>query len=1494
MVSKPHNYAKGMFKNTHPQNQPADTYRDAKNIQIESIEGDVLSLINEDGNTARVILGNDALLAPYVNGYDYRYYTCIGHTVLVDEIIVFLTGKNNWQLLSKNVTSGTAVTTGTNDQFSEIGIIKRNLAGVWEYQMMLNDTINSVYNRTTGVVNTPYTNIPANFGWGLLNFKINKPIDAEARKLYNGHRIVYFVDDHNINRAIDLDRDYTVDPYDVTSFDAATSLFLESPITNPINPVVNDAGGSITTGAYMFTARMVTQNLGTSPFGFVSNPIYVTDNTGANTPHPLNYDGAPIDTPTNKSISIDVEGIDQNFAFVDLAVIRFQGITNTPLVEVVKRVAITASTMSFTYTGSEEIVEIISEADVITPAIDYSTAKCIEQKDGILFLSNLKSDSTTDNWQEVANSIEFKYTVEEVEANTGTTVNQSLNDYKGTKLSFDKKGFQRGEVYSLSFIPIYKNGSAGSAYHIPARAITPSTTYGSPATANVNLANTSTQELGTFYQATLTYDPNGDIATQPNFISSPVLFNNFSRVRHHVMPNLSQEPHFINKNGSLFIRVLGLEISNIIIPSSLETKLAGYIIGRQQRDDNPTANKRYMAQGVCNRLIKYNVGSMANIRAIASPPAGSFSNTMDTGLTPSGGYWNSPATTTPPNRTPEGIPSRGNEDFYETSYLFGSTTINWGGKTAPRHGYRWGQSNLNDNNGYENDKINFYSPETILNGVDGPVAGVYEIENSLQLSGVPHVDKFDKTKLKLPSNALVIAAEASFVIAFGLAGGFSAFTLAFISGFAAYLAVLGAGYTQILEAFRLNAICDYFGSTSTANGKYTVINNHNLVTVTGDEGGFNVKINPVLGNEAYWGNENNGGWLMKLSTPLIGQDRTTQDGVLQFDPDSQWNMWGNGNGEGYANESYNPDVSHSKGLFNALRDLPDQYGDINQAEYVKCGFVNDISLTSGIKIFGGDTYVGYFSVVNSSKLRYDIATMRLDKIGPANFADTNLRFEGVEVPPASTPSLGKGGELKSIMGFFVESTKNVEYRHKIQNGVTYWPVEYDQSLPNIGRNKVYDQPWFLGHTGAYNKIYSKDNSLVKYFPPSLISSATTGTEFETRTIYSTGDSTDTVVDNYRIFPVFNYHDIPKNTGPIWDTFVINNELVLHTTRSMWKTYVNDSTALIGTNEVEVKLGTGGLFNRPSIEIISSKGGYAGIQHHFGGVNTPFGRIFVDAVQGKVFIYDSQLKEISSPGLTQYITNVGPDYTTANTPDLQMDCPYTDKLNYFGILMGYDNRYKTAYLTVRRWLSYPQVVDFVPNHTTLSYNFNTNAWVSQHDYHPNMYIGLGRELLLIKNIAINHIAPVNTPYSKFYTVRDNAKGVFFETPQPYTSSIEIVINDDVLDTKLVDSLTLDQFTTDSNSNNVNSTFSTIIGTTETQSTGSVNISQQNLITNPVIPANTVIARYLESKYNIPIPRENITSARMRGKYLIIKLIFNNSQNYNTVINAITANYRISIR
>jgi hypothetical protein len=1489
MQKSPRVFTNGMFKNYHPQNQPPNTYRHAINIESINTEGNIMSIINEDGLKHELILGYDIDLQFKLSAsgtglqVNPTNFSLVGKTVLNNEIIVLLTKDQNTNLSGPNLLE------------SEIGVVSYNSNGQLVYKTLLNDNLNFIVGPNNALVQTFTT--PGSF---VLNFKVNRPIDIVARKLYNGHRIIYLTDYHNIPRAIDLDNDSASIPYNPSTFNSTTSLFLSSLITNPTNPIVNDSGGIIETGAYMFTARLLTNTLAAGSFGFISNPIYVTDNTGVNTQNDLNYDGAPVATPTAKSITITIEDIDPVYQFIDLVVVRYSGQTNAVISEVVKRVAISGSTMTFTYTGNESVIEIISDGDIIKKPVDYNKAKCIEQKDGVLFLSNLESDPTLDDWVKAVKDLKINYHIKEIDANSGSLADQGLDSYKGTTASFEYKGYQRGEVVSLAFVPVYKSGAIGAAYHIPGDFVAPSVQYGSISNS-VAPANPITKRVGTFYQ-------------NSNVYSNQSGYTIGGKVRHHVMPTISQEPTYVVVNGSLKYRVLGLEVDatslNVAIANNqtLFDKISGFIIVRQQRDSNETQNKRIAAQGIINRLIKYNIGTMTSIRGEASP--GGFSSNS---LLPNGGYWtsgNNLWATNPKDRSPDGIPGTGvAQDFYDLSYLLGNTEILWGGKTAPRYGRRWNQINLNDNLGYEANKFGFFSPDFILNGKDFIDPTLLYLENVAYIKGTPEKLRFDNTKLKLASNATEIAASAAALIAFNLAGGIISAPFSIVAALGAYYGSLFAvASTKVLEAFKLNTKCDYTGGmTPGSNTVYTIEASQNLFTIPNNVGGFVQQFPTILGAEPLWGYENNGYFLLKTNNNVSINDIGTHDGTITFDNDNQWNMFGVGNGEGYAKEDFIPNSNHYRGLFNILRDIPDQYGDYTQAEYVKAAYIkskqnNQPYTPVDLRFFGGDTYLGYFATTNTGKLRYDLAVTRLDNLaGIVNFPDTNIRWEGEDSKPSGRANEGDGGELRTLMGFVVESTKNVLYRHNIQGGLTYWPKEYNPASPKQGRYVVLDQPTYLGQTPYYNKQYSADNSILKFFPPSIIANQSTANNFECRTIYSTPDSVDGVTDNYRIFPLLNYHDVPKNKGEIWDTFVYNSILYLHTPKTLWRTFVNDTNALVSTDSINLQLGTNGIFQRPSEEVFTDLGGYAGSLSQWSNCHTPFGYIWLDTNQGKLFKLGSGIEEISDKGLTAYFSKIGQDYIQSTNSNGSLDNPMWDTPHNYGVLLGYDYKTKVLFLTRKLWKSDPNRNPDNSEHYTLTYSLNEQKFISFHDYYPDAYLSVGENLYVVKNPNAPYINSINTNYSDLYKIRSYKKGVYFRqhpTQNLYiestnNSKIEIVLNDSPLLTKILDSLSLDHYTKNRNGTNVVNTFSKIQASSDVNQSANANIIFQSAF-NPVLPSNSVLFRYLESQYNIVIPREAVTSARIRGKYFIIVLEFDNTNDYEIVFNAISANYRISVR
>jgi hypothetical protein len=412
-----------------------------------------------------------------------------------------------------------------------------------------------------------------------LNFDTAHQIDCQGRRLYDGDRMVYFTDDKNVPRQINLDIPYSGNILDQLSL---FSDFLPA----VCNFVALLNGGNHTCGIYQFAARYLDENLDTTSFGYVCNPIPVV-NDAEGTPRPT-YDGGGEDEFASKRIVLSVDNIDTDFTYMELVRIRYEGPSSVPVIEVVKRTEINnQSQLNFTLLGTEEVLETLSLNDLAGLSAVFTTAKCIEQKDNRLFLSNLTTDGIDyDLFQTVANNIIVTYQIEErdvIEVATitptpGTALNPEYSvafpatndlDYNNPAVAYDEKTYRRGEVYSLGISFIAKNGTETPVFHIPGR-----TGYGGQ-----QLAQWGSLEN---YPSDFAPSNQGPLGSTP--------------IQHHQMPSLEDEPHF-NSNGVRLIKLnfIAINLSQLGAQSSM---IIGYRLHRQLR--NSDANKSVYAQGVAH------------------------------------------------------------------------------------------------------------------------------------------------------------------------------------------------------------------------------------------------------------------------------------------------------------------------------------------------------------------------------------------------------------------------------------------------------------------------------------------------------------------------------------------------------------------------------------------------------------------------------------------------------------------------------------------------------------------------------------------------------------------------------------------------------------------------------------------------------------------------------------------------------------------------------
>jgi len=283
-----------------------------------------------------------------------------------------------------------------------------------------------------------------------------------------------------------------------------------------------------------------------------------------------------------------------------------------------------------------------------------------------------------------------------------------------------------------------------------------------------------------------------------------------------------------------------------------------------------------------------------------------------------------------------------------------------------------------------------------------------------------------------------------------------------------------------------------------------------------------------------------------------------------------------------------------------------QYGPLSSAEYAplltRFDDENLDILNADSLILEGDTYV-----CKTFMRRYD-----------------NFNSHGEDVKTGG----GEGLVAQMLIGFYCESRNNLALRYKEVDGAEYYPKNRiiasqdpnSQGIMNRGIDTI---------TFPYNKQYSAVNNVkVNVTIPDFFKEVT---KFPNRSIYSYTAFESDIVDRYRIFPSNQFHDIPKDRGVITDTFVFNNTFFHHTEYGLWQSFFNPNTTQ-ATSQGEITLGNGGIFKLPSKLVLDIKGGYMGTMDK-SGTNTPFGRVFLDHHQGKIFLFSGEAPvEISDLGL----------------------------------------------------------------------------------------------------------------------------------------------------------------------------------------------------------------------------------------------------------------------
>lgn len=584
-------------------------------------------------------------------------------------------------------------------------------------------------------------------------------------------------------------------------------------------------------------------------------------------------------------------------------------------------------------------------------------------------------------------------------------------------------------------------------------------------------------------------------------------------------------------------------------------------------------------------------------------------------------------------------------------------------------------------------------------------------------------------------------------------------------------------------------------------------------------------------------------------------------------------------------DTYNQGTTITNNLFNLQSINAGQYGDLSGGVYipVEVAAVPTVAGASLDSIFNGDIFISKFAYRN-----YDIYEYRGGYHNDSNVNDfTKWLNDGTDYyNSAFLPDTAQGMDLKSVVYFFVESQVNCNYRHQyIDRGDPLAPVAEATYFPNETLSEVWKTFCTSGDSTGYNFQYSFENDVRTY--ANKLAAQTNVGAFPNRTIYSNKSIEDEISDGYRLYQQNSYYDLPKHTGEIWDNFVYNNTLYLHTPKSLWRAFVNDVTQQ-ATSAGEVVMGTGGLFSMPAKEMIVSTGGYAGSSSQWAGIITPYAYFFPDVLQGKIFMLQGdQLRDISQSGLQQYFLNNLAEGVIDATTGVVADNPFTGT----GLLGGYDFA-KKRYIFSKTGTT---------NDFTISYSSLSESWISLHNYQPNVLITSNNDLYAI----------VNDPtITKMHEHNVGPYGQFYGAP-PVTSTLDVVFNKAAAQNKTWDNMV--HYTISRDASDVVQQFdcwTRMRVYSTTRNTGWYDMIVTNAYGSKAVddPNTQVRVRRNNDKFNLTIPADvvvddavsifDITNQdptatfkpRMKGNQVIANFVYDNANNYEFIVNFISATFR----
>ncbi len=337
-----------------------------------------------------------------------------------------------------------------------------------------------------------------------------------------------------------------------------------------------------------------------------------------------------------------------------------------------------------------------------------------------------------------------------------------------------------------------------------------------------------------------------------------------------------------------------------------------------------------------------------------------------------------------------------------------------------------------------------------------------------------------------------------------------------------------------------------------------------------------------------------------------------------------------------------------------------------------------------------------------------------------------------------------------IPTFYCESSVNVDLRQAFNNREGEFYPHVSTGIPDEWLQESF-VTIAQDNTYYYNATFSKQNT-ENYFShlPINWTNDECLTNYPFRAIYSDKQQkfTDNNTNNWLIYRPLSYFDFPQNYGNLTSLDGIQNRSILARFENKSLLY-NNLLTINTSNPQAAYVGNPDMFSAPPIDFAETDLGYVGSQNKML-LKIPQGQITVDAKRGQVFLiaangatdlsgFGSGLNRFFTDHLAFEILRYYPNVNTDNhfngvglhgVYDSKFDRVIISKLDYIplNVNIKYDASVQQFYINktygdivVKTFIDLSDQEYFCNRSWTLSFNFNTNSWISFHSYIPNWYI-----------------------------------------------------------------------------------------------------------------------------------------------------------------------------